>query len=193
MTVGNEAGVANAAAAIDPEIGRLIASARDALTDDIVTRMSSTVSGGLDLLDRVNRSGIARALPAITRMVENGDLERLGGLIRLVASLEDSLSDDIVTRVSTVATELAALVDRLSRSPGFLRLIEVLGREEVQCGLIELAEAACAAKKDVAALPPSGGGVLGFLRIASDPGVANALRYLSRVSNHMRARGTHST
>jgi hypothetical protein len=191
MNVPTEAGAASAVVATDHvELEHLLNSARDALTDDIVTRMSGAVAGGLDLLDRVNRSGIAKALPAITHLVENGDLERLVGLARLVGAMEDALTDDIIGRVATVVAELVALVDKLARNPGFMRLIDVLGREEVQCGLIDLAEAACAAKKDAAALPPAGGGVFGFLRTASDPGVTSTLRYLSVVANHMRARQT---
>jgi len=188
MNVPTEAGAAGATAAVDAEIERLIASARDALTDDIVTRMSGTVAGGLDLLDRINRSGIARALPSITRMVENGDLERLVGFVRLVAALEDSLSDDIVTRLSTVATEFAAIVDKLARNPGFLRLIDVLGREEVQCGLIDLAESACAAKAELARMPPTGGGLLGALRLVADPSTQSALRFVSLLASQMRKR-----
>lgn len=193
MNVPTEAGAASAVVATDHvELEHLLNSARDALTDDIVTRMSGAVAGGLDLLDRVNRSGIAKALPAITHLVENGDLERLVGLARLVGAMEDALTDDIVGRVATVVAELVALVDKLARNPGFMRLIDVLGREEVQCGLIDLAEAACAAKKDAAALPPADGGLFGFLRTAGDPGVTSTLRYLSVVASHMRARQTRS-
>ncbi len=170
------------------EIERLLAGARDSLTDDIVTRMSGTVAGGLDLLDRINRSGIARALPVITRMVESGDLERLVGFVRLVAALEDSLSDDIVNRLATVATELAALVDRMARNPGFIRLIDVLGREEVQCGLIDLAESACAARAEMAKLPPPGGGLMATVRLAAQPDVQAALQFLSQLAGHMRKR-----
>jgi uncharacterized protein YjgD (DUF1641 family) len=189
MTVANQTGAAGAPGSADmAEIERLFAGARDALTDDIVNRMSGTVAGGLDLLDRVNRSGIARALPIITRMVENGDLERLVGFVRLVAAIEDSLSDDIVNRLATVATELAALVDKLARNPGFLRLIDVLGREEVQCGLIDLAESACAAKGELAKMPPPGGGMFGLLRTAADPNVQSALRFVSLVATQMRNR-----
>lgn len=185
----NEAGVAIAAQAYDfAEIERLLAGARDSLTDDIVSRMSGTVAGGLDLLDRINRSGISRALPTITRMVESGDLERLVGFVRLVAALEDSLSDDIVNRLATVATELAALVDKLARNPGFLRLIDVLGRAEVQCGLIDLAESACTAKAEAAKLPPASGGVLATLRLAANPDTQAALRFVTLLTGQMRRR-----
>lgn len=168
------------------DFARLAGAAEDTLSDEIVARISGAAAGGLDLLDRVNRSGIARALPTITRMVEHGDLERLAGLARLVSALEDSLSDDIVNRLATVATELAAVVDKLARNPGFLRLIDVLGRDEVQCGLIDLAESACAAKRELAKQPPPTGGVLGLLRVASDPGTQSALRFVALVAAQMR-------
>jgi len=170
------------------DFARLAGAAEDTLSDDIVARLSGAAAGGLDLLDRVNRSGITRALPTITRMVESGDLERLVGFVRLVAAIEDSLSDDIVNRLATVATELAALVDKLARNPGFLRLVDVLGRDEVQCGLIDLAESACAAKRELAQQPAPSGGMLGLLRIARDPGTQSALRFVALVAGQMRGR-----
>ena len=95
---------------------RLVGSAQDALTDDIVSRMAHTAAGGLDLLDQVNRSGVAAALPAITALVNNGDLDRLVGLARLVGSAQDALSDDIISRLALIAGELMCLVDRLARN-----------------------------------------------------------------------------
>lgn len=168
------------------EMESLIAGARDALTDDMVTRLSATVGDGLDLLDRVNRSHIARALPAITQLVENGDLDRLINLGRFVAAMEDSLSDDIVNRLSFILTELISLVDKLARNEGFVKLIDILGREEVQCALVEVAEAACAAKTAAAALPAPRGGLGGLWRIAKDPGTQDALRYMALVSRQLR-------
>jgi uncharacterized protein YjgD (DUF1641 family) len=170
------------------EIERLVASAQDALTDDMVTRLSATVGDGLDLLDRVNRSGIIRALPAITQLVENGDLDRLISLARFVAAMEDSLSDDIVNRLALVVTELAALVDKLARNEGFMRLIDILGREEAQCALVDVAEAACSAKTEAAALPAPKGGFGGLWQLAKDPGTQDALRFMALVSRQLRKR-----
>jgi len=174
--------------AVGAEIERLVASAQDALTDDMVVRLSATLGDGLDLLDRVNRSGIVRALPAITQLVENGDLDRLVGLARLIAALEDSMSDDIVNRLSTVATEMASLVDKLARNDGFMRLIDILGRDEVQCALVDVAEAACTAKTEAAALPAPRGGLMGLLQLARDPGTQDALRFMALVSKQLRKR-----
>lgn len=170
------------------EIERLVASAQDALTDDMVVRLSATLGDGLDLLDRVNRSGIVRALPAITQLVENGDLDRLISLARLMAAVEDSLSDDIVNRLALVGTEMAALVDKLARNEGFVKLIDILGREEVQCALVDLAEAACAAKTETAALPAPKGGLGGLWQLAKDPGTQDALRFMALVSKQLRKR-----
>ena len=170
------------------EIGSLMAGARDALTEDMVVRLSATLGDGLDLLDRVNRSGIVRALPAITQLVENGDLDRLVSLVRLIAALEDSMSDNIVNRLSTVVTEMASLVDKLARNDGFMRLIDILGRDEVQCALINVAEATCAAKTEAAAMPAPKGGLMGLLQLAKDPGTQDALRFMALVSKQLRKR-----
>jgi len=168
------------------DLARLVASTQDALSDDIVARLAGTATNGLDLLDRINRSGIARALPAITQLVENGDLDRLVGFARLIASIEDSLSDDIVHRLAIVATGLASLVDKLARHEGFLRMIDVLGRDDVQASLVDFANAASAARAEAETLPRSSGGLGGLLRIATDPGTQDALRFMSIVSKHLR-------
>jgi len=65
-------------------------------------------------------------------------------------------------------------------------LVEVLGREEVQNALIDLAESACTAKRELAQQPAPSGGVFSLLRIASDPGTQSALRFVSVVANQMR-------
>lgn len=168
------------------DLARLIGAAEDTLSDDIVGRLSGAAAGGLDLLDRINRSGIMQALPTISRMAESGDLDRLAGLARLVGAMEDSMSDDIVNRLALVATQLALLVDKLTRNPGFLRLIDLLGREEVQNGLIHFAEATCAAREAVAREPAPSGGLFGLLRIAGNPDTLRALQFVSAASAHLQ-------
>jgi uncharacterized protein YjgD (DUF1641 family) len=168
------------------DVARVVGAAEDSVTDDIIGRVSEAAVGGLDMLDRVNRSGVVRALPAIAQLVENGDLDRLVSLARLIGSIEDSLSDDIVNRVSIVATEMASLVDKLARNDGFVRLIDILGRDEVQCALVDLAEAACTARKELADLPPARGGLGGLFSLAKDPGTHEALRFVGLVSKKLR-------
>jgi uncharacterized protein YjgD (DUF1641 family) len=168
------------------DVARVVGAAEDSVTDDIIGRVSEAAVGGLDMLDRVNRSGVVRALPAIAQLVENGDLDRLVSLARLIGSVEDSLSDDIVNRVSVVATELASMVDKLARNDGFMKLIDILGRDEVQCALVDLAEAACTARKEMVDLPPARGGLGGLFSLAKDPGTQDALRFVGLVSKRLR-------
>ena len=167
------------------ELEHLIASAQDALTDDMVTRLSYNLTQTIDLLDRFNRSGIDRALPTIARLVENGDLDRLVAFASLFGSVEDSLSDDIVNRVALVATELAGIVDRIARNDGFQRLLDLLGREDVQGCLTDVLCASSAAKEEAAALPPSKGGFGAMWQLITDPATQDAMRYMVLLSKHM--------
>jgi len=171
---------------VSVELERLVASAQDALTDDMVNRLAANASKTLDLLDRFNRSGIDRALPTIAQLVENGDLERLVGFARLFGSVEDSLSDDIVNRLALVVTELACLVDKLSRNQGIQRLIELLGKDEVQDTLVSLLGAASAAKKEADTLPPAKGGIGGLLKLATDPATQEAMRFMVLLSKQLK-------
>jgi uncharacterized protein YjgD (DUF1641 family) len=98
------------------QLARLVGSAQDAMTDDIVGRVATVAADGVDLLDQVNRSGVSRALPAIAALVDNGDLERIVQLARLAGSAQDAMTDDIVGRVATVAADGMDLIDRVNRS-----------------------------------------------------------------------------
>lgn len=163
---------------VSVEVERLFASAQDALTDDMVARLSANASQTLDLLDRFNRSGIDRALPAIAQLVENGDLERLVGMARLYGSIEDSLSDDIVNRLALVVTELASLVDKLARNEGFQRLVDMLGQQDVQDAVVDLIGAVSTAKSQAKTLPPAKGGIGGMWQMVTDPGTQQVMRFM---------------
>ena len=167
-------------------LARWAGSAQDALTDDIVSRLSHTAGASLDLLDRVNRSGIERALPAISELNDNGDLQRIVGLARLLGSAQDALSDDIVARLAMIAGELMCLVDRLARTPDFFRLMDLLGRPEVLKTLVTLLDGLGHAQRDVAELPASKGGISGVMRLARDPGVQDALLFASAFGKQLR-------
>ncbi len=110
---------------VDAEVERVISAARDALTDEMVSRLAGTAGDAVDLLDQVNRAGLTRALPALTRLVDNGDLDRLAQLARVYTASEDALTDEMVGRLSQAAGEGLALVDQVNRA-GLDRAIPVI-------------------------------------------------------------------
>ena len=166
-------------------LARVYGSAEDALTDDMVGRFAETAGSGLDLLDRVNRSGVDRALPVLTRLVENGDLGRVVDMARMVAAAEDALTDDMVGRLSEMAAEGMNVVDRLNRS-GVGRLIDILDNLNSTGALdtlaaklpklvdnLELIEGMIGclgqAAQDVKNQPAPTGGLFSVLRMVSAP------------------------
>lgn len=185
------------------ETERLLAAARDSLSDEIVARLAATATDTMDLIDRVNRAGLSKAIPAIEAMVISGDLDRLATLARLYGCAQDALTDDMVNRLAETAAEGLLLLDRLHRS-GAGRLIEMLARMEASGGLKRIAEmlprllerlemldavlhAFEGAGATTAQEPKSSGGVGGLWSLMREPDSQDALRYLVNVGNAVRS------
>lgn len=169
-------------------LARLVGSAQDALTDDMVGRIAASLGGGLDMLDQANRSGVAKALPAIAKLVENGDLDRIVNLARLVGSAEDALTDDMVGRLARVWSEGLFLVDRLTRSTGFMQMIAVLEREEIQTGLTSLLQAVGKASEEAKKAPAPKSGLGAAVKRISDADTQAALHFLANVSKNLTSK-----
>ena len=107
------------------ESERLLAAARDSLTDEMVARLAGTATDAMDLIDQVNRSGLSRAIPALAALVSSGDLERITRLARLYSSAEDALTDDMINRIAGTTTDAIDLIDQVNRS-GLSRAIPAL-------------------------------------------------------------------
>jgi uncharacterized protein YjgD (DUF1641 family) len=191
----------NAVLALETE--RLFAAARDSLSDEMVTRLAGAGTDALDLIDRINRSGVASALPALADLVNNGDLDRIARLARLYNSAEDALTDDMVTRIADAASEGLSLLDRLNRG-GAGRLVEMLARMEAAGSLKRIAEtlprladrletveravhALESATAASAGAPKSAGGFGGLWSMMREPDNQDALRYLIEVGKALRA------
>jgi hypothetical protein len=187
------------------EAERVIAAARDSLSDEMVARLAGTASDAMDLIDRVNRTGLYRAIPALAELVNNGDLDRLAKLARVYTAAEDSLSDEMVGRLAETFTEGVSLLDRLSRG-GAGRLVEMLAhleasgnlkriadtlprlleRMEMLDALLHAFEASCATTTTQAKSAGGFGGLWGLMR---DPENQDALRFLINVGKAMCAAG----
>lgn len=184
-------------------LARVYGSAEDAVTDEMVGRLAETVGGGISLLDQVNRADLAGALPVLSRMVADGDLERLAQFARMIGAAQDAVTDDMVGRLAEVIGEGVSVVDRLNRS-GVNKLIDILERLSSSGALDKIADAlprlvdqidlmqallTCMenASKEAKSQPPSTGGVMELLRIMRQPENQDVMRFALAMGRHMRA------
>lgn len=183
------------------QLARVYHASQDALTDEMIGRLTETVGNGLSLLDQVNRSDLAKALPTISRMAADGDLERISQLARVYCSAQDALNDEMVGRIAETVGEGLSLLDRLNRggagrlvemlarleSTGSLERIantlpELLNRLEMIAGLFACLEEAATKSRDT----PAAGGVGNLWRLMTDKNTVKSLQFLLNVSQQMQ-------
>ena len=140
----------------------LAESATDALSDDIIARLAELAGDSLVLLEQINQSQIDKALPAINRLVENGDLDRLVNLTRVLGSAADALSDDIVARLAETLSELMCIADRLARNEGLQQMLRLLENQALMDTVIKLAKAASEVSNETS--EESAGGMLVYTK-----------------------------
>ncbi len=195
--------MADAQAALNEDIERVLAAARDSLSDEMVSRLSGTMADAIDLVDRVNRTGLAAAIPALAAMVNNGDLDRLTKLARVYGAAEDALTEDTVSRLAETMAESLSLLDRLNRG-GAARLVTVLARLESSGALQRIADtmsrmlhkleeverlvhAFDAARAQTDRQPRAAGGLGGLWKMMRDPETQETLRFLINVGKQLRS------
>ncbi len=123
------------------EVERLISAARDSVNDEMVGRLAGTAAEALNLADQIGRSGLAKAIPQLAEMVNNGDLERVAQLARLYHSAQDSLNDEIVGRLSETVGSGLSLLDQVNRS-GLDKALPTIARMVADGDLERLAQLA---------------------------------------------------
>lgn len=105
------------------EVATLITAARDALSDDIVSRVSGALSEGITLLDRLTRNeGLMRLLQVLDRQESQ----------QLLVALSDAIhaaSQDIAATAPAIGG--IGCMMRVVRDPGTqegVRLLSVIGK-----------------------------------------------------------------
>ena len=182
------------------EAEHLVTAVRDALSDEMVSRLADFCSEGMDLMDRVQHSGLTRAIPVLADMVDNGDLDRISQLARVYQAFQDALTDDMVGRLAETVGEGLSMLDRFNRGGGG-RLLHMLERLEATgalerivqslpalldkldrvVGLLDGLEAARTVKQT-----PSGGGLGGLWNLMTQRETQQALQFLTALSQQMR-------
>ena len=186
------------------ETERVLAAARDSLSDEMVSRLAGTATDAMDLIDRINRTGLYKAIPALADLVNNGDLDRLAKLARVYGSAEDALSDEMIGRLAETAAEGISLLDRLNRG-GAGRLVELLARLEAEGDLHRIAAAIPklierldtledmlhsfeSAGRTTEKGPRARGGLGGLWSLMSDRENQDALRFLINLGKEMQTK-----
>ncbi|MHB8454676.1 MAG: hypothetical protein ACYDDO_08220 [Acidiferrobacterales bacterium] len=187
----------------DGELERLMEAARDSLTDDMVTRLAATAGGAMDLIDLVNRNGLTAAIPTLAQIVQNGDLERIAQLARLVGSAQDAMTDDMVGRLAETLGEGLSLLDRLNRagvghligaleqmgSTGALErlaamLPTLMERLERMNAMLESMERAA---DELVRERPAGGGLGGLWQLMANRDNQEVLRFMLGMGRELRS------
>jgi hypothetical protein len=105
------------------EVAQLVTAARDAMSDEIVTRLSWAMSEGLTLLDRVTRN---EGLMHLLKVLDRQDTQNL--LIALSNAIHTASQEIPATAPATGG--LGCLL-RVVRDPGMqegMRLLSVVGK-----------------------------------------------------------------
>jgi len=187
-------------------LARVYGSAEDALTEEMVGRLAAAASDGLSLMDQVNRSGLEKALPTLTRLVADGDMERLAQLARVYGAAQDAMSEEIIGRLAEAMSEGLSLLDRLNRG-GAGRLVEMLAKLEASGSLQRVAnllptfvdrldmvggllEAMESAAKQAEA-ERTEGGIVSMYKMMTDPRTQETLRFMLALGQHMHESYAH--
>lgn len=117
--------------------------------------------------------------------IAESDLQSLTELTSIIAATQDALSDDMVSRLSGALSEGLALLDRLTRNEGLIRLLHSLDHPDNQVLLIALSKALTTTSQELSESQPAKGGIGGLLKIVSEPGTSEGIRILSSLSKHL--------
>lgn len=169
------------------QLARLSGAAADSMSDEMVGRLAGLASDGMDLLDRVNRSQVVNALPAISALVENGDLERIVHLARMAGAAGDSMSDEMVSRLASLATDAMCLLDRATRTGVMDRLLGVAEKMDQDHILTDFLHCLSGATEEAASAPAPKGGIGGLWEMMKKPETQQTIQFLMLVGKHFRS------
>ena len=112
MASSMESSVDNATSA---DVDRVLAAARDALTDPMVERLASTGGAALEVVNRLSDSETSEAIHAIidkiTEFHRIGALDTLFQTVMLLHAARSASTDAIVERLATFAEQGMTLLD----------------------------------------------------------------------------------
>ena len=155
------------------ELDRLIAAAGDAMTDQMVGRLSATLGNGMELLDRLNdedtRDAVHSLLDELTALHRTGGLKATFELIHMISAMRNAMTDSMVER-------LAQFVEHMLTN---------LANEEIA----DLAHAAKEAVNEAvreSADYQAPGGSMATLKMLGDPKTQSSIVFLRTLAENLR-------
>lgn len=154
------------------QIGDVLEAAANALTDSMVERLATSLSGVLEITDRLSepdtRDAVMAALDGLTRLHKSGDLNLMFDTLQMLGAAHNAATDGMVERG-------AALVEHL---------ISNVANEEVA----DLAHQTNVAMREARqeASTRMGSGKMAALKLLGQPETLEALHFLVRVSAKLR-------
>lgn len=170
----NESALKNAPEGVD----RLVTAATEAMTDQMVERLSTTAGNSLEILDRLNdeetRDAIHCVIDQLTALHKNGGLIPLFETLHLINAIRNALTDSMVERLALFAEHM----------------INNLANEDVATLACQAQRAMSAAVDDVGKTPAAPGGLMATVRMVSQPETQEALRFLLAFAGRLKKEAT---
>ncbi len=113
------------------DIARTVAAAEDAMNDDMVGRVAQMAAEALNVIDRLNRSGVGRLVDILDRLNNSGSLDILADrLPRLIEHIE------MIDRLAGCLNQGAQDAKQLSPPPGgVMAMLRLMGDADNQAAL----------------------------------------------------------
>ena len=130
---------------------------------------------------------LTKAQEALVHLVENGDLERFVHLARLVGAAQDSMSDEIVTRLAGMASNAMCLLDRATRTGVMERMVAVAEKVDQEHILTDFLRCLAGATEEAAHAPLPKGGLTGLWELIKQPETQQTIQFLMLLGKHFRS------
>jgi uncharacterized protein YjgD (DUF1641 family) len=157
------------------EVERLAQAAREALTDSMVERLTTTSANALEVLDRFNDPDVKDAaialLDRLGEMHRSGALKTLVDLVSALHAARDALTDSMVERLFGF----------------FEHMVNNLATEELATLAHNARRAMEEAVDETAGRKPAGG-ILSALALLGDPQMQRSLQFIAAFGCKMQAR-----
>ena len=127
-------------------------------------------------------------IPFARAHYENGDLERIAQLARVIGAVQDAVIDEMVVHMADLISQTVSFLDRLNRTdldklvtilPRMMAMFDQLERQRV---VDDLAHCLNEATAQAATMPSARGGLTGLWTIMRDSDSQEALRFLLLIS-----------